>query len=155
MKILLGFHYYPYPFDISEWVGRLTARISGATGHTIDPFCLTLNPPGPPLTWRELNQRWKHGEPTLMKMYDDLARTVENYDVFMNWNGINLHPEFVKLLPGFRVYCCFDDPEQSVDFSKPAASAYDLCLVGNIAEVDTYRTWGVKNVEFWPMGFHA
>lgn len=155
MKILLGFHHYPYPFDVGEWVGRWLARISAATGHSVDRFCLTLDPPGPPLSWPELDLRWKHGERSLLKMYETLARTIENYDVFINWNGINLHPDFVRLMPVFKVFCCFDDPEQSENFSKPAAAAYDLCLVGNIAELDSYRKWGARNVEFWPMGFHA
>ena len=45
------------------------------------------------------------------------------------------------------------DPESSEKLSKPVAAAFDLAMVGNIAEVDTYRSWGVKNVRWWPLGF--
>ena len=50
------------------------------------------------------------------------------------------------------VFQCFDDPESSNHLSKPVAYAYDLSLVGNIAEVETYKSWGVKNAEWAPMG---
>ncbi|HEY6039128.1 MAG TPA: glycosyltransferase, partial [Kofleriaceae bacterium] len=50
------------------------------------------------------------------------------------------------------VFQCNDDPESSADLSRPVAAAYDLCLVGNIAELDTYRGWGVKRAEWRPMG---
>jgi hypothetical protein len=89
-----------------------------------------------------------------LALYRDLARRLQDYEVFVNWNGINLHPEFVRRLPTFNVYGCFDDPESSADLSRPVAWAYDLCMVGNAAEVETYRRWGVQHAEFWPNGFH-
>jgi len=86
-------------------------------------------------------------------VYENLAITLENYDVFLNYNGINVHPDFVARLPTYNVYSCFDDPESSEDLSRPVAAAYDLAMVGNIAEVETYRRWGVKHVSWWPLGF--
>jgi spore maturation protein CgeB len=152
MRILLGYHYYHYPVDVKArveaWLGRL--RIAGIDVH---PFCLTLCPPGPPLRWKELDARWRRGDRQLLSLYENLGEQMCSYDVFLNWNGINLHPEFVSQLPGFQVYACFDDPEQSEEFSKPVAASYDLCLVGNIAEVETYRRWGVHSARFWPLGF--
>jgi spore maturation protein CgeB len=53
------------------------------------------------------------------------------------------------------VYGCFDDPEASEDLSRPVASAYDVAMVGNVAELDRYRSWGVKSVHWWPLGFRA
>jgi spore maturation protein CgeB len=153
MKILLGFSYYPYPVDVQDSVNAWLARLGAATGVRIDSFCLTLNPPGPRLGWNELDARWKRGDPNLLNMYERLTRTLRDYDVFINWNGINLHPEFVNKLPVFRVFGCFDDPESTEDLSRPVAWAYDLCLVGNIAELDTYRGWGIKQVRHWPHTF--
>jgi len=153
MKILLGYYYYPYPFDIKKWVDRWLLRVQNATRHEIQSYCLTLNPPGRRLTWKDLDARWKRGDKELLSFYENMAKTADDFDVFINWNGINLHPDFVRQLPVFKVYGCFDDPEQSEDLSKPVAASYDLCLVGNIAEIDTYHSWGVDNVEFWPMGF--
>lgn len=155
MKILLGYSYYSYQVDIKDWVNDWLKRVNKGLDIQIDSFCLTLNPPGPRLTWMEIEKKWNEKDPSLIKMYDELASTVEGYDAFINWNGINLHPEFVKNLKTYTVFGCFDDPETSEDLSMPVATAYDLCLIGNIAEVDTYKKWGVKNVEWWPMGFHS
>ncbi len=152
MRILLGYHYYRYPADVKNrveaWLGRLRA-----SGIDVHPFCLTLHPPGPPLGWKDLDARWRRGDRDLLFMYEKLGKQMSEYDVFLNWNGINLHPDFVRQMSGFKVYACFDDPEQSENISKPVATSYDLCLVGNIAEIDTYHSWGISNVEFWPMGF--
>lgn len=154
MRILLGHSYYKYQVDVQKWVEAWLARLR-AHEFMVDSFCLTLNPPGPRLKWRDLEARWRRGDKELLTMYDDLARRLEDYDIFVNWNGINLHPDFVRQMPTFNVYGCFDDPELSDDLSRPVAWAYDLCMVGNIAELETYRKWGVKEVRFWPMGFLA
>jgi hypothetical protein len=154
MRILLGYSYYRYSVDIKSWVEAWLSRLR-AKGIDVDGFCLTLNPPGPCLGWRELDARWHRGDRELLSLYENLAHRLEGYDVFVNWNGINLHPEFVEQLSTFSVYGCFDDPESSDDLSRPVAWAYDLCMVGNIAELDTYRSWGVREVRHWPNGFRA
>lgn len=155
MRILLGFNYYNYPgWDVKAWVDAWLGRLRAAGFH-VDSYPLNLNPPGDCLYWPELDLRWRRGDKKLLNMYEKLARTLENYDVFVNWNGINIHPDFVPHLPTFNVYSCFDDPELSELLSKPVAAAYDLAMVGNIAELDTYRSWGVKEVRHWPLGFFA
>lgn len=152
MRILLGYSDYRHPVSIRGWIEAGLARLRAA-GFLVTGFPLTLHPPGPRLTWPDLDTRWKQGDRTLLAMYEDLARTLEHFEVFVNWNGINLHPDFVRQLPTFNVYGCFDDPEASDDLSRPVAAAYDLAMVGNIAELDRYRSWGVKEVRFWPLGF--
>lgn len=154
MKILLGFSYYEYPVDIAWLVQQWIDRLRHA-GFEVDPYPLTINPPGNPLKWKKLDRMWKLGDRELLKNYENLAKKLEDYDVFLNWNGINIHPEFVSKLPTFNAYACFDDPESSEHLSKPVAAAYDLSLVGNIAELDTYRSWGCEEVQFWPNGFRA
>lgn len=121
-------------------------------GFNVEGFCLTLSPPNDALTFKELDRKWKWGDPTLFKMYEELERKIDGKDVLINATGVNLHPEFVERLPVFTVFQCFDDPESSEHRSKPTAFAYDLSLVGNIAEVDTYKSWGVKNVEWTCLG---
>jgi hypothetical protein len=154
MRILIGFSYYPYPVDVSftltNWANRLKAA-----GFDIELFPLTINPPAVPYWWKQLDRCWKLGDKELLKLYENLARKAEEFDVFLNWNGINIHPEFLPNLSTYNIYACFDDPESSEILSKPVASAYDLCMIGNIAEVDTYKSWGVKEVRFWPLGFMA
>jgi len=152
MRILLGYSYYKNPFDVKEWINKWLSRINSETLY-VESFCLTLNPPGPRLLWKDLDAMWKRGDKDLLDLYKNLAEKLDGFDVFLNWNGINMHPEFVKQLPTINVYGCFDDPESSENLSKPVAWCYDLCMVGNIAEVDTYKKWGVKNARFWPMGF--
>ena len=152
-RILLGYSYYPYAVDIRTWVDDWVRRLC-SYGFRVDTFCLTPNPPREHYRWRELNARWRRGDVDLMRLYEELARRAEGYDVFVNWNGVNLHPEFVRQLPVTTVYGCFDDPESSEELSKPVAWSYDLAMVGNVAEIETYRAWGVKNVRLWPLGFH-
>jgi len=152
MRILVGFSYYPYPVDVSATVNSWLGRLRNA-GFEVESFPLTINPPGPPYWWKQLDKCWKLGDKELLKMYEALAKKSEDFDVFLNWNGINIHPEFIKSLPTFNIYACFDDPESSEILSKPVAAAYDLSMIGNVAEIETYKSWGVKNVEFWPLGF--
>lgn len=154
MKILLGYSYYRSPVDIRGWVDAWLARLRVA-GIDVHGFPLTIDPPGPALTWPELERDWQRGDRKLLSMYEQLAKISEDYEIFVNWNGINLHPDFVAQLPTFNVYGCFDDPESSDLLSKPVAAAYDLAMVGNIAELESYRKWGVKQVRFWPLGFRV
>lgn len=152
VKILLGYSYYPHPNDVKITVESWLSRLRNA-GFQVDSYPLTINPPNFPIWWKELDLKWKLGDKTLLKHYEKLALKLEEYDVFLNWNGINIHPDFLKQLKTFNVYGCFDDPESSERLSKPVAASYDLCMIGNIAEIETYKSWGVKNVEFWPIGF--
>lgn len=151
MKFLFG--YSQYESAVSEVVESRLSRLR-QQGFQIESFVLTLNPPGPPLWGKELDRLWRRGDRRLLGMYEALARDLEGYDVFINYNGINLHPKFVDQLPTFNVYSCFDDPESSEYLSRHVAAAYDLAMVGNIAELDLYRGWGVKEVAWWPNGFH-
>ena len=151
MKILLGYSYYQYPVDVKENIEKWLSRLNSA-GIDVSGFCLTINAPGPCLPWEELDVLWKRKDRKLLEMYENLGNALTNYDVFVNYNGINLHPEFLSQLKTFNVYCCFDDPESSEVLSKPVAWAYDIVLVGNRAEVATYKKWGVRKAYFWPLG---
>lgn len=153
LKILYGYSWFGSQAygNVQDQCLAYFRRLQEA-GFDVEGFCLTLNPPGPCLGFKELDQRWRRGDRTLLKMYERLARALEGKDVLINGPGINLHPEFVAGLPVFTVFQCFDDPENSDNLSRPVAAAYDLCLVGNIAEVETYRGWGAKNAVWAPMG---
>lgn len=153
IKILFG-----YPWFESKACGNVEdinlsyIRHLNEVGFDVEGFCLTLDPPSPCLNFNELDRRWRWGERKLLEMYEKLELALEGKHVFINGPGINLHPEFVASLPVFTVFQCFDDPENSHNLSRPVAAAYDFCLIGNIAEVETYRNWGVKAVEWAPMG---
>lgn len=151
MQILLGYSYYPDFVDVKLKVERYAQRLRNF-GFMVDSYPLTIDPPNYPLDWHMLDKKWKLGDAELLGFYEKLGQTLEHYDVFLNWNGINLHPEFVAKLNVVTIFSFFDDPESSENRSKPVAAAYDLCLVGNIAALDGYKSWGVKNVFYWPIG---
>jgi spore maturation protein CgeB len=121
-------------------------------GFDVRGFCVTPDAPANSYTWPELDRRWRFGDRRLLTMYEKIEAALADCDVLINSSGSNLHPEFVAELPVFTVFACMDDPENSHNLSIPAAAAYDLSLVGNIAEVESYRSWGVKAVEWSPMG---
>jgi spore maturation protein CgeB len=152
-RILYCYPYFPSEAyaDTQEMALAQVRRYQEA-GFDVDGFCLTLNPPGPRLSFQELDARWQRGDRALLSLYARMQEALAGKDVLINAAGINLHPEFVAALPVFSVFQCFDDPESSDNLSKPVAAAYDLCLVGNIAEVETYRAWGVRRAEWIPMG---
>lgn len=151
-RILFCYSRYADPTDVRLTVEALCSRLQ-ARGLRIDCEPITLDAPGPPLTWSELDARWRRGDRALLTMYDRLVRRLDGFDVLLNGSGINLHPEFVRQLPVTTAFACFDDPESSAVFSQPVAAAYDTCLVGNIACLDDYRAWGARDVHWWPLGF--
>jgi spore maturation protein CgeB len=153
LRVVMGYHHHPsggYQ-DIGEWYRQYAEELRAA-GHHVDLFCLTLDPPGPMLPFPQLDRMWQRGDRRLLSMYEQLEAAIQGNDVLLNTSGVNLHPEFVEQLPVFTVFQCFDDPESSEKLSRPVAAAYDLCLVGNAAEVHTYRSWGVRRAEWVPMG---
>lgn len=154
MKILYGYPFYPSAntYGSSEKVELDYLNRLNNAGYELEPFCLTIDPPNNFLTFTELNRSWKTGNKKLLSLYEKLEKALEGKDVFINAAGINLHPAFIEKLSIFTVFGCNDDPESSHILSRPAAYAYDLCLIGNIAEVETYRSWGIKNVEWVPLG---
>jgi glycosyltransferase involved in cell wall biosynthesis len=156
MKILLGYPWFPseaygnvQKMEL-ERIGRLQAA-----GYNVDGFCLTINPPASHLTFPQLDALWKKRNRNLLMFYDNLLQKLDGYDVLINAAGINLHPEFVEMLPVVTVFGCNDDPESSDLMSKPVLKSYDLCLVGNIAEVESYYQWGAKHAVWHPMGFQG
>lgn len=128
--------------DIADSVGE---------GLDVQCFCVTLNPPGERLSWPELDRLWKEKDETLMAMYRRLQQAAEGCDVLLLYNGINIHPEFLPSLPTFNVYCCFDDPESSVNMSAPVASNFDAVFYGNIASRFQYENWGCKRIAYLPV----
>lgn len=154
MKILHGYPYYPAnnTYGNVEKINLNYLQRLREGGIDIEGFCLTIDPPNECLSFKDLDSRWKNGDRKLLSLYEKLLKALEGKDVFFNAAGINLHPEFVETLPLITVFGCNDDPENSHNLSKPAAHAYDLCLIGNIAEIESYKSWGIRNVEWLPLG---
>lgn len=157
MKILLGYPWYPSEKTYGNVQKMALERIDRlrSAGYDVDGFCLTINPPASYLPFPQLDKLWKKRDRNLLMLYDDLLQKLDGYDVLINEAGINLHPEFVEMLPVVTVFGCNDDPESSDLLSKPVLKSYDLCLVGNIAEVENYYQWGAKQAVWQPLGFQG
>jgi len=152
MRILLG-HSFPDKKTFgAKWIDNWLARLR-ASGIEVFPFSLVIDQQRPVIYYKELDILWRYKDRKLLTMYEKLGNTLTNYDAFICFNGSNIHPDFVSSLDCITVYACFDDPESSEKLSKPVANTFDLAMVGNVAEVDTYKSWGVKNVHWWPLGF--
>lgn len=155
MKILFAhaapIHKEPHEWSndtVNAWIQRL--RLAG---FDVDPFHLLFNDNtlSPIVYFNELNLLWKRKDHQLLSMYQKLYSELKNYDVLVCREGGNIHPDFAKDLPCITVYGCFDDPESSKILSRPTAPSFDISMVGNIAEIETYKSWGVKNVHWWPI----
>jgi hypothetical protein len=152
VKILLG-HTFPDQATFgASWIEDWLARLRAA-GFDVHPFSLVFDQRRPVVYFDELNVLWRFQDRRLLGMYQRLFKELADYDVFICFNGANVHPEFVRSLKCFTVYGCFDDPDSSEKLSRPVAATFDMAMVGNIAEVDAYRSWGVKEVRWWPLGF--
>jgi hypothetical protein len=141
------------PFN-AQWIDKWLARLRG---HGVDAHSLSmgLDIPGYRLPWTELDARWRRGDRRLLQLYERVARAIEDFDVLINFGGVNLHPDFLAALPCMSVLGFFDDPESSALFSRPVAAAHDICMVGNVASLGDYRAWGARMVRWWPNGFRA
>lgn len=135
-----------------SWNERF-ARRCRERGYDVTTFCVT--PPSVSSGWLpfpELHRRWREGDRELLDLYWRLDRALEDRDVFVLFNGAHIHPEFATSIDAITVYHCADDPESTEILSKPAAPAFDISLVANVACVDMYRSWGVRSAHFLPLG---
>jgi spore maturation protein CgeB len=153
LRYLMGHSYAHEGTFGRQWLEAWAARLRAA-GFSLDLVQIGLDVPGRRLPFAELDRRWKRGDARLMRFYEKIATRLDSYDVLINAGALNLHPEFLRQLPVTTVLQFNDDPE-SADSSRPVAAAHDLCCIGNIAEVETYRSWGVQHVHWAPVGFRA
>ena len=151
MKFLLAHGYDEGYADfprLKAWIERLRAA-----GFAIDDFYVGMKVRGMRLSFKDLDYRWKTRDGALLEMYESLARVSEDYDVLINFGGVNLHPDFLRMLTTINVLRFSDDPESSEQVSRPIASDHDICAVANIAAVENYRRWGVRHAYWVPNGF--
>ncbi len=136
---------------MSEWYVR-RVRQSRDAGCDVVPFCVT--PVELKRRWYPfsmLDHMWKAGDRKLMGMYEHLVEALEDRDVLVLSNGANLHPEFSRQIPQFKVYG-FGDPESFEIAGKPLSEHFDLILVNQFSEIKKFEAADRKNVFFWPLG---
>lgn len=104
--------------------------------------------------FKSLQRLWNKEDEILLNFYSYLLDKINQSDIFIHFGGGMIYPEIIKKInPNVTtVYHCADDPESSKILSKPVAIYYDYCAISNIAEIETYKSWGCKNVFFWPLG---
>ena len=124
-----------------------------AMGWDVRPFCLTPNAPARAFTFQELDRLWRFRSPRLARLRRRLAEALRDADVFWNFNGVNVHPSWLRDFRTLNVFSCFDDPESSARLSEPCARFYDAALVGNLACLPLYQSWGLRLVDWAPLGF--
>lgn len=157
MKILYG---YPHSDGYNNCYNITAKRLAHIQrlqnyGFDVKPFPMFIRNIVYP-TFNLIDKLWCKRDKELLSFYDYFLSEIEDCDVFYNsTGGARFHPEFLEMIPQFKVYGCNDDPESSESMSKPTAKYYDLSAIGNIAEVETYESWGVKNVIWQPMGFQV
>lgn len=99
-----------------------------------------------------LDRLWKLRDPALMRLYEKLGTAIADCDLFIHYNGALIHPEFLAQFSQPTVYHCADDPDASAVLSRPVATSYDVCAISNPACISMYRSWGCREVFFWPLG---
>ncbi|MCP4453907.1 MAG: glycosyltransferase family 1 protein [Planctomycetes bacterium] len=127
--------------------------IASAAPAPVDVQCFSLTFPcfRRKLDWEELHAAWRSRHPSMMQTYQQLVEIAANVDVLLLYNGWNLHPEFLRHLPTFNVYCCFDDPDSRRFLGEPVASAFDGAFYGNVASRFQYEAWGCQKLAHLPI----
>ena len=119
-------------------------------GYKLSTF--SLNNHHPYINFPRLDRKWRNKDFKLMKLYEVLGEKIDDCDIFIHYNGVMIHPEFLAQFNKIKIYHCADDPDASNFISKPVAGAYDICAISNPVCIDLYRSWGCKKVFFWPLG---
>ena len=136
-----------------EWHKQLVEEYKKA-GYQVDAHCLIPNPPAPRYTYQRLDKLWQKRDKNVVAIYEQLKEVISDYDVLVNFNGANIHPEWLASISTFNVYICFDDPESSSNLSEPVAKYFDFSFTGNASCVQLYLSWGIKNCDFLPLACH-
>jgi len=108
-----------------------------------------------------LDDLFRRKDPILMKYYQYIFDTCDQYDVFIVNHENVYHPEFIKDL-GKKIYTVLytgDDPEGSYGCSVPYVWAFDhvFCYAVYYNEktrmTDKLKEWGAKRSDLRPYGY--
>ena len=132
------------------FIGRHQLR-----GFDVEGFCVT-----PPtlnhrqwLPFYELERRWERKDPTLLSMYEALEEKLRLKDIFIVFNGANVHPDFLRNLSTYNVYMCWDDPEFLTLRPGRFMAHFDYCFTGNASCIPLYQSWVFATWHFYPFSF--
>jgi len=133
-----------------EWHENIVKRYQ-KIGYNVEPFCAVPDPPGPRYDFYRLDKLWRKKDKKVKKIYNKLLEKTEDCDVLINFNGANIHPQWLRDFNTFNVYICFDDPESSHSLSEPVAKYFDFSFTGNAACIPLYQSWGIDRCDYIPL----
>ena len=132
-----------------KWHENIVER-HRSRGIDVLSFCAVPKQPSPRYTFQRLDYLWKKRDKLVVSLHDKLLEIASDCDVLINFNGANIHPEWLKELQTFNVYICWDDPESSSQLSEPVAKYFDFSFTGNASCVPLYQSWGIQRCDFLP-----
>jgi 2-polyprenyl-3-methyl-5-hydroxy-6-metoxy-1,4-benzoquinol methylase len=93
---------------------------------------------------------WRKRNKSVHRLKDNFLDIAASCDVVINFNGANIHPEWLRSLTTFKVYVCWHDPSSSHLLSQPVAKYFDFAFTGNASCVQLYKGWGIHRCDFLP-----
>lgn len=137
-----------HPNHYQSLIARYRRRGYHVEGFCLAPYLSTSN-----IDYNRLNRIWNSNNRQLFRMYRRLEKKLKEFDVFILNNGADIHGEFLRRTSTFNVYISSDDSQSSNVLSKQIAKYFDLALTGNVACINLYKSFGMENVDFLPLGF--
>src|SRR5215831_18382602 len=137
---------------MSDWHERM--RMSAVKlGYNMSSF--GMGDLYPYVIFPQLDKLWRKRDIRLLKFYEALGNAIADCDVFIHFNGVHIHPEFLQQFNKLKIFHCADDPDASKVISRPVAREYDICAIANPACLDMYKRWGCNKTFFWPLGSYS
>jgi hypothetical protein len=144
MKIVMTYPRY------ADWVDEWYRDIASQAPLGMNIVALPSGQRQSPITFPELDKKWKCRDDELMSHYTEILKACEDADVLFCY-GAGIHPEFLPYLPTFNCYFFCDDPEDSPWQSANVAPAFDAAFYGNIASSFQYESWGCRRHSWLPI----
>ena len=135
-----------------DWHRAIVSR-QCARGYRVRAFCAVPRPPARRYDFAELDYLWRTGHPDVKWLHDRFIEEARGCDVVINFNGANIHPEWLRELDAFTIFMCWDDPESSEVLSRPVARYFDFAFTGNVACVPMYQSWDVQRCAYLPLAW--
>lgn len=151
LRVLLA--YVPYSERAVKWYNGIEER-ANQSGWNIRTFPLYTDlSVVSRLDYSVLDRRWKKRDKFLLRLRDGLRDALSDADILWNFNGANIHPDWLSTFDSLNVYSCFDDPEAIQHLSNPVAKYFDASLVGNLGVLPLYAHWDIHNLAWAPLAF--
>ncbi len=134
----------------ADWVDEWYRDIASQAPLGMNIVALPSGQRQSPITFPELDKKWKCRDDELMSHYTEILKACEDADVLFCY-GAGIHPEFLPYLPTFNCYFFCDDPEDSPWQSAKVAPSFDAAFYANMASSFQYESWGCLRHSWMPI----